>query len=187
MARDELPMAGTTAGATAHRILLVEDDPESAEVLRSILEHNGCRVTVATDGGQAQSAFVMRKPDFVILDLILPGESGYEICERFKQTDETIPVLIVSAIDMIDSRALASRVGADGYLTKPVNGDELLGAVLEISQKVWERHHTTGPTEMTRVRFSCRCGKKFKVSSHHRGKSMSCPDCGDPVVVPRHG
>lgn len=186
MPRDELPMLGTSGGAIAHTILVVEDDADSAEFLRNVLEQNGYKVNVASDGGQAQSTFVMRKPDFVILDLILPGESGFEICERFKQTNSEIPILIVSAIDMVDSRALASRVGADGYLTKPVNSDELLGAISEISQQVWERHHNTGPAEKTRVRFSCRCGKKFKVSSNHRGKSLTCPDCGEPVTVPRH-
>jgi DNA-binding response OmpR family regulator len=186
MLRSDL-MAVDSPGAIAHRILVVEDDAETAGWLKSLLEEHGFRVTIAKDGGQAQSSFVMHRPDFVILDLILPGESGFEICERLKQTDEGVPIMVLSAIDMLDSRALAERVGADGYLIKPVDPDELLMRIREIVQQVWERTHLrSGQVDERRVRFFCRCGKKFKVSAQHRGKSLTCPRCGEPVVVPRH-
>jgi len=166
-------------------VLLVEDEADSAMVLKAILERQGFKVRVAKDGGQAQSTFVMQKPDFVILDLILPGESGFEICERLKHTDDTVPVMIVTAIDLDDSRELAQKVGADAYMTKPYDPDTLIAKMREVAHSVWERTHLDQEADPTRVRFVCTCGKKFKVSSTHRGKSLTCPQCGEPVAVPR--
>lgn len=177
----------TPSATLAHQILLVEDEPETASFLKDLLERQGYAVTVAKDGGQAHSIFSMHKPDFVILDLMLPGESGFEICERFKQMEESVPILVLSVIDMDDSRSLAARAGADGYLVKPFDPNELLSSINEIAEAVWRRTHLEQPEEPARIRFSCRCGKRFKVSSIHRGKSLTCPRCGETVIVPRHG
>ena len=65
-----------------HHILVVEDNADEAQILKLLLERKGYLVTLAKDGGQAHSSFVMRKPDFVLLDLMLPGETGYEVCEN---------------------------------------------------------------------------------------------------------
>lgn len=166
-------------------VMVVEDDADSAELLKVILEQEGFSVKIAREGGQAQATFVMQKPDFVILDLILPGESGFEICERLKHTDEAVPVMIVTAIDLPESRELAEKVGADGYLTKPFEPAHLIARMREIANSVWERIHLSHEPDPTRIRFVCTCGKKFKVSSTHRGKSLTCPQCGEPVAVPR--
>src|SRR6185369_1015586 len=124
------------ADVVVKRILLVEDEADTAEFLKTLLEREHYSVLVAKDGGQAQSILVMRKPDFVILDLILPGESGFEICERFKKTDPAILVLILSGIEMDDAFQLAKRVGADAYLTKPFEPDTLLKGITETAQAV---------------------------------------------------
>jgi DNA-binding response OmpR family regulator len=174
----------TPTVAIANFILVVEDDEAEAVFLKDFLEKHRYRVTVAKDGGQAQATFTMRKPDFVILDLILPGESGFEVCQRMKQANATIPVLVLSAIDLADSRALAERVGADGYITKPFDPDELLKSIQDIAIKTWQKTHSDQGKDEKRIRFSCRCGKKFKVSPVHRGKTLSCPECGELVTVP---
>jgi two-component system, OmpR family, response regulator len=174
----------TPTSAIANFILVVEDDEDEAAFLKEFLERHRYRVTIAKDGGQAHATFVMRKPDFVLLDLILPGESGFEVCQRMKQANATIPVLILTAIDMADARALADKVGADGYLTKPFDPDELLVKIHEIALSNWEKIHLEHGKEERRIRFSCRCGKRFKVSPQHRGKTLSCPECGEPVSVP---
>lgn len=176
----------TATRAIAHQVLLVEDDKDTAGFVKELLEKFRYRVTIAKDGGQAHASFVMHKPDFVILDLILPGESGFEICERMKQHDKTVPVLILSAIDMEDARRLATRVGADGFMEKPFDPNELLETIESIAERVWERFHSDQSRPEGRVRFQCRCGKKFKVSESHRGKSLTCPECGEPVIVPKH-
>lgn len=168
-------------------VLLVDDDPDAASFVKQVFEPHGVTVRVAKDGGQAQSSFVMHKPDLVLLDLILPGESGFEICERLKHTNDTVPVLVLTAIDMEDSRALAERVGVDGYVIKPVEPGALIETATAVVKKVWRRVHQldTPEPDGDRVRFNCACGKKFKVSSAHRGKSMTCPQCGEPLTVPK--
>jgi two-component system, OmpR family, response regulator len=183
MALDEAGRLTPTT-AIANFILVVEDDEDEAAFLKDFLEKHKYRVMVAKDGGQAQATFVMRKPDFVILDLILAEESGFEVCQRMKQANATIPVLILTAIDLADARALAERVGADGYLTKPFDPDELLKQIQEVAIKNWEKTHSDQLKDEKRIRFSCRCGKRFKVSPVHRGKTLSCPECGEPVTVP---
>lgn len=169
-----------------NQVLIIDDDLADATLVKSILEHEQMRVRLAKDGGQAQALFSMHKPDFVILDLMLPGESGYEVCERFKTAEAAVPVLILTAIDLDDSRELARRVGADGYLVKPAAAADLVRTMREIAETVWERTHLGTPrNELERVRFQCRCGKKFKVSGSHRGKSLTCPQCGEPLTIPR--
>lgn len=174
------------AGSLAHRILVVEDDLDQAQVVKELLQEHGYQVQIAKDGGQAHSAMNMHRPDLVLMDLIIPGESGFEICDRIKQKDDSIPVLIVTAIEMDDARDLALRVGADGYLTKPYDPQRLLEMIPEIAEQVWQRSHGGKPKEESRIRFSCRCGKRFKMSPQHRGRTLSCPDCGEPLIVPFH-
>lgn len=171
-----------------NHILVVEDEQDTALFLKTLLEEHSYHVTIAKDGGQAHSAFRMRKPDFVILDLIIPHESGFEICERMKQEESQIPILIVTAIDDPDSRQLATRVGADGYLLKPFDPDELLELIKVISDDVWEQEHLAPSPEKTaeRIHFLCPCGKKLKVRSKHRGRTMTCPACNEALVVPLH-
>lgn len=175
-----------TAQALAHNVLLVEDSADEAADFKRLLEGRGHSVSIAKNGGQALSSFVMRKPDFVILDLILPGESGFEVCDRLKQANDRVPVLVLSAIDLEDARKLARRVGADGYLTKPCDPQTLFQTIDDLTQTVWERTHLDQPREQERVRFTCECGKRFKVSPVHRGRTLTCPDCGETLVIPRH-
>jgi DNA-binding response OmpR family regulator len=175
--------------AMVHRILIVDDEESVVESLTAILEGAGYDVVVARDGGQAHSAFTMRNPDFVLCDLKLAGnETGFEICERFKQANRRIPVVILTAIDLPRARRLAERVGADGFLIKPIEGDRLLAQVREIADAVWRRSLSEEFTQTSpqSIRFACRCGKRFKVSEQHRGKTLTCPSCGEPVIVPRH-
>jgi len=179
-------IAGESAGAIASRILVVENDAEEAAALRNLLQEHGYQVQLAKDGGQAHSSFQMYKPDFVITELLLPGETGFEICERMKQKNSSVPVLVLTEITLEDARRLAMRVGADGFLTKPSTPSVLLGQISEIAQQVWERTHLGKGAEEGRVRFHCRCGKRFKVRAKQRGRTLTCPDCGEPVVVPHH-
>ena len=176
---------GDDRGAITQNILVVEDKPETCEFLKAMLERNGYMVRVATDGGQAHSTFAMYKPDIVLLDLILPGESGFEICERLKAQRDTVPVLVLSAIDLESSRNLAAKAGADGYLSKPIRESELLESITSISQAAFRRAHRDKSKDEGAIRFSCRCGKRFKVSVQRQGKMMTCTSCGDPLTVPR--
>lgn len=173
--------------SVVNRILVVEDEPAERERLSKLLSAAGYVVETAKDGGQAHAAVAMNKPDFVILDLILPNESGFEVCERFKQQDESLPILIHSEIALDDSRHLAERVGADDYLVKPASDDAILEAIRNVSEAVWRHQHLDPPSDSgDKVRFACpQCGVKIKVRGSHRGRQLSCPSCGARISVPR--
>src|SRR5579872_4934199 len=143
--------------AIVHRILVIEDEVDTAQFLKLLLEREKYDVTIAKDGGQAHSMFMMKKPDFVILDLILPGESGFEVCERLKTLERNVPVLILTAVELDDSKSLAARVGADAYMTKPFDPDELLLSIKQTAQEVWMRSHADGSDadDLKPVRFAC--------------------------------
>lgn len=177
-----------TQYSTVSRILVIEDDESERASIRDALKNGGFDVETAKDGGQAHAAFTMHKPDFVVLDLILPNESGFEVCERMKQEDEAIPVLVYTAITLDDSRDLAERVGADGYLVKPVPGDELIAEVRRVAEEVWRATHLDSDSNTGgRIRFKCpACQITVKVRAAHRGRQLSCPKCGHRSQVPRH-
>ncbi len=181
-----VPDSMSQPGAVVHHILVVDENRDSAALLKKFLESQGYLVTVAKDGGQAHSCMVMKKPDFVILEADLPGETGYEICERFKQNERSLPVLFLTDIQLEESRDLAQRVGCDGYLTKPFDPDLLGKSIKMIAEHIWQKTHGLEPPKESSVRFYCRCGKKFKVSEAHRGKTLTCPECGEVITVPRH-
>ena len=171
-----------------HRILVVEDDREEADFLKTFLEFKNYEVEVARDGGQAQTAFTMHTPDAVVLDVILPhGVSGFEVCDRMKREHPDIPVIILSAIDMVDARDLAQRVGADAYISKPYDPDKLIERIQMAAESIWARTHLEGNSEASeRVPFTCpSCQKHLRVAGTYRGRLFNCPRCGKPVLVPR--
>jgi hypothetical protein len=95
---------------------------------------------------------------------------------------------MVTAIDLDDARNLAKRVRADAYVTKPYNPAELIHTIHEAAQELWLKYRDNKPAEsaIEPVRFACKCGKRFRVNPVHRGKTMTCPQCGETVFVPRH-
>lgn len=170
----------------SYHILVVEDDADQAEALKAILETNGHTVTLARDGGQATSAFDRNTPDFVFLDVMLPGEHGFELLERLKQRSGEIPMFVISAIELRDARSLARRVGAEAYFTKPYDPAELLLRIQRVGDVAYGKKLHGEPESNKRIRFTCECGKRFKVSPTHRGRSMSCSRCGAAMTVPFH-
>ena len=110
------------------RILVVEDEEHLAEGLRWNLEAEGYEVAVAADGPSAVDVLSARERavDLVILDLMLPGLSGFEVLRRARAAGDFVPVLILTAKDEIEDRVRGLEEGADDYLVKPFRLDELL-------------------------------------------------------------
>lgn len=112
-------------------ILVVEDEQHLAVGIKYNLEAEGYRVTTVSDGASALK--LLQEPDsdidLVILDLMLPGMSGYQVCETLRQQGEDMPVLILSARTLTEDRTRGFDVGADQYLNKPFDLDELLSRV----------------------------------------------------------
>ena len=114
------------------RVLVVDDDETVSEVVRRYLEREGYEVEVAGDGLAALAAALERPPDLLVLDLMLPGLDGIEVCRRLRRT-HPVPVIMLTAKGDVDDRVTGLEVGADDYVTKPFSPRELtarVGAVL---------------------------------------------------------
>jgi signal transduction histidine kinase/CheY-like chemotaxis protein len=128
VAPSEVPPGGLS-------MLVIEDDEQSAELLRIFLEDGGFSVTVAGDGGEGIEAARRLRPSAIVLDLLLPNVSGWDVLTRLKGDPALaqIPVVIVS---MVDERGKGYALGAAGYLVKPVDRDELLGALRPLTGSI---------------------------------------------------
>lgn len=115
--------------AQSPHILVVEDEEHLAVGIRFNLEAEGYRVTTAADGPSALRAIDREPIDLVILDIMLPGMSGYAVCERLRLDGNRVPVLILSARSLPEDRTRGFDVGANQYLNKPFDLDELLSRV----------------------------------------------------------
>ncbi|MDE2019092.1 MAG: response regulator transcription factor [Patescibacteria group bacterium] len=113
------------------RILIIEDEEKLAESLKKGLEKSGYAVDYLTDGeaGQRRIEMAHKNYDLVILDLMLPGKSGFEICQAVRKRGIMTPILILTARDMTDDKILALDNGADDYLVKPFSFEELLARI----------------------------------------------------------
>jgi two-component system, OmpR family, alkaline phosphatase synthesis response regulator PhoP len=113
------------------RILVADDELQNRELVEAILQHAGYEVSLATGGEEALALAREARPDLAILDLMMPGLSGFEVCARMKMDPQTgtIPVLFVTALDHTSDRERAFAAGGDDFLTKPVQRTELLARV----------------------------------------------------------
>jgi two-component system, OmpR family, response regulator MprA len=110
------------------RVLVVEDDADIAGVLRRSLDREGYEVRVAGDGQEALSESGLFEPDAVVLDLGLPLMDGVEVCRRLREGGD-VPILMLTARDAVDARVEGLDSGADDYLVKPFEREELLARV----------------------------------------------------------
>lgn len=110
--------------ASQPKILIVEDDPEMVEILALNMEASGYSVTTATDGYEALRKFDDEKPDLVTLDLQMPTITGYRLLRLFKNSDQAVPVIVLTAFSFEEAEEVAS-LGADDFITKPVHFPEL--------------------------------------------------------------
>ena len=114
---------------TQPRILVVDDDPRMLSLLRRGLTFAGYAVDVATDGEQALALLRDSQVDFVVLDIMLPGIDGVEVCRRLRAVDQELPILLLTAKTHVADRVGGLDAGADDYLTKPFEFEELLARI----------------------------------------------------------
>ncbi|MBC7867639.1 MAG: response regulator transcription factor [Gloeobacteraceae cyanobacterium ES-bin-316] len=118
-----------------YSILLVEDEENLQEALKLNLELEGYEVTSSYDGEQALRFFQQEYFDLIILDVMLPELDGISVCETIRLTNNEVPILILSARNSSADRVLGLKKGADDYLTKPFNLEELLLRVTKLIRK----------------------------------------------------
>jgi two-component system phosphate regulon response regulator PhoB len=150
-----------------NKILIVDDDPAICEMLRLALERNGYTATEAGDATQARRILASDQPDIVLLDWMLPGQSGYEFVRSLRRTSvhNHIPVIMLTARDLEQDKIAALEAGADDYISKPFSVKELLARI----KAVLRRTTATPGTDIIRV-----SGLALDPSSHrvHAGKQL---------------
>jgi len=117
------------------RVLLIEDEPNITEAIRFILSRDGFAVDTHSDGSTALQAIRRRGPDMVILDVMLPNRSGFDILRELRADPETesLPVLMLTARGQKKDREMAERYGASRYMTKPFSNSDVLSSVRELT------------------------------------------------------
>ena len=127
------------------KVLIVEDEERLAEFVRKGLRENGCTVDVAHDGEQGETLALTGAYDVIVLDIMLPGQSGFEVVRKIRAADVAVPVLFLSARDKLDDRVAGLELGADDYLVKPFAFAELLARLRALGR----RSGAIAPAELT--------------------------------------
>jgi DNA-binding response OmpR family regulator len=122
-----------------HHVLVVDDDPTVSDVVRRYLEQDGCRVRLVADGLSALAAVEAEVPDLVVLDLMLGGIDGLEVCRRLRARWPDLPVVMLTALGEEADRVVGLEVGADDYVTKPFSPRELVLRVRSVLRRTTPR------------------------------------------------
>src|SRR5262249_6843651 len=130
----ELTLA-SYAGGVGQRVLVVDDDPTVSDVMRRYLERAGFEGSMAADGLTALAAYDKYQPDLVVLDLMLPGIDGLEVCRRLRAKSSTVPIIMLTALGEESDRVLGLQLGADDYVTKPFSPRELVLRVQSVLRR----------------------------------------------------
>ena len=116
-------------------VLVVEDEPALIDTLEYSLTRQGYRVHVAADGVKALEVARREQPDLILLDVMLPGLDGFEVCQRLRSQHNDTPVLVISARDAVRDRVHGLDCGADDYLVKPFAFEELLARLRALDRR----------------------------------------------------
>jgi two-component system, OmpR family, alkaline phosphatase synthesis response regulator PhoP len=139
------------------RVLVAEDDPQQAELIRLYLEREKHTVTVLSDGREALETILATAPDLVLLDVMLPGLSGTDVCRLVRKRSD-VPVLMITARSTEDDLVLGLDAGADDYVTKPYSPRELMARVRTLLRRTRAEAEllTVGPIEIDLARHRVR-------------------------------
>jgi len=112
-------------------LLIVDDTPDNVKVLLSVLSHEGFKVLVAQDGEQGLETIEYVRPDLILLDIMMPGLNGFEVCQILKEREETryIPIIFMTALTDTADKVRGFELGAADYITKPIQHEEVLARV----------------------------------------------------------
>ena len=182
-------MSGMTRLSDARHVLVVEDEPQMRAMLTDNLEFEGYRVTAVATGEEAMTMFSGEAFSLLLLDVMLPGISGFEVCERLRDLGTRVPIIMLTARTHERDRVRGLDLGADDYVRKPFSVRELLARVrAQVRRDDW---HSAGGDEFAfgdvtvrlRQRLVMRAGRRVPLSARefellryliaHRGEVVS--------------
>ena len=162
--------------AAQDHILIVDDDAETRGLLQEYLQKQGYRVSTAADGKALRAALVTARPDLLVLDVMLPGEDGLELC-RDLRSRSNLPVIMLTARGEETDRIVGLEMGADDYLAKPFNPRELLARIKSVLRRARSLPENLEPEAVRSFRFA---GWALDAAT----RNLTAPD---GVVVPLSG
>ena len=134
-------------------VLVVEDDPHTVEVVRLYLQRDGHSVLTAPDGLSGLQLFREGRPDLVVLDLMLPGVDGWQVCRTIRQESD-VPIVMLTARVEEEDRVAGLELGADDYVTKPFSLRELAARVRAVLRRTVQDAAERSPTTLTYAEIS---------------------------------
>ena len=117
------------------KILVVDDDSATREGLAKIFKNEGYETICAEDGISALRIFEKEKPEFLCLDVMMPGRDGYQVCQQIRKIDETVPILFISAKGEEIDKVLGMELGADDFIVKPFGVREVVARIRAITRR----------------------------------------------------
>jgi two-component system, OmpR family, alkaline phosphatase synthesis response regulator PhoP len=144
------------------RILLVEDEPALVITLTDMLVGEGYDVDSSTDGGEAKNRILRESFDLVILDVMLPGMNGFDICKAVREQGYTMPILMLTARDQTRDKVQGLRTGADDYLAKPFDPHELLARIEALLRRAPAQTRSSDWQEFGDIRLDLQIGRVFR-------------------------
>ncbi len=133
--------------AARRRVLVIEDDPKAADIVRLYLERDGHDVMISHDGAQGLELARDMAPDLVVLDLLLPGLSGLEVCRSLREESD-VPIIMLTALGTEGDKLRCLDLGADDYVTKPFSPRELAARVRAVLRRTGDAPALRGPQEV---------------------------------------
>ena len=124
------------------RILIIEDEPEMANGLKDNFEFDGHEVFIAPDGETGKNKALDQNPDLIILDIMLPKKSGFDVCKELRSEGITTPIIMLTARGQEIDKVLGLELGADDYITKPFSVRELLARVKAVLRRYSDRQES---------------------------------------------
>jgi DNA-binding response OmpR family regulator len=123
------------------KVLIAEDDANTRRGLEEILEAEGYRTVAADNGREALRLFATESPDFVCLDIMMPGASGYDVCREIRRADPGVPVIFISAKSEEIDKVVGLELGADDFIVKPFGVREVIARIRAVTR----RRYATAP------------------------------------------
>jgi two-component system response regulator MprA len=131
-------VTGAPAEVAGPRLLVVDDEPPMRAALKRALELGGFEVSLAGDGTEGLDAAAAVRPDLVVLDILMPGVDGFDVCRTLRARGDQTPILMLTARDSVADRVEGLEAGADDYLAKPFALEELLARVRALLRRTME-------------------------------------------------
>ena len=132
-------------------ILIAEDDPVIRRAVKAALKSEGYSVRETPDGAAALKAFGEKRPDLVLLDVMMPNTDGFETCRRIRSADAMVPIIFLTARSSEDDKVKGLGLGADDYIVKPFGVRELLARVTAVLRRIEARTPETIPLGSSRI------------------------------------